>query len=81
VQAPTLWNDVSTWISTGLTFDQIIQLALYLKDIPGENNKTGVIDENYTIGYTTSQGAAVLVPDRARLGPLMVDVFGANYSQ
>jgi LCP family protein required for cell wall assembly len=81
VQAPTLWNDVSAGVSTGLVFDQLIQLALYLKDIPGENIKTGVIDENYTIGYTTSQGAAVLVPDRARLGPLMVDVFGANYSQ
>ncbi|MEO8608940.1 MAG: LCP family protein [Chloroflexota bacterium] len=81
VQAPTLWNDVSSGVSTGLTFDQIIQLVLYLKDIPSENIKTGVIDENYTIGYTTAQGAAVLVPDRARLGPLMVDVFGANYSQ
>jgi len=81
VQAPTLWNDLSTGVSTGLTFDQIIQLALYLKDIPGENIKTGVIDEHYTIGYTTSQGASVLVPDRAQLGPLMVDVFGANYSQ
>jgi polyisoprenyl-teichoic acid--peptidoglycan teichoic acid transferase len=81
VQAPTLWNDLSTGISTGLTFDQIIQLILYLKDIPSENTKTGVIDENYTIGYTTSQGASVLVPDRAQLGPLMVEVFGANYSQ
>jgi polyisoprenyl-teichoic acid--peptidoglycan teichoic acid transferase len=81
VQAPTLWNDVSSGVSTGLTFDQIIQLVLYLKDIPSENIKTGVIDSNYTIGYTTSQGAAVLVPDRADLGPLMVDVFGANYSQ
>jgi len=81
VQAPTLWNDLSTGISTGLTFDQIIQLALYLKDIPGENIKTGVIDEQYTIGYTTSQGASVLVPDRAQLGPLMVSVFGTNYSQ
>src|SRR5262249_25002329 len=76
IQAPTLWNDVSTGVSTGLTFDQIIQLVLYLKDIPSENIKTGVIDENYTTGYTTSQGAAVLVPDRARLGPLMVSVFG-----
>jgi polyisoprenyl-teichoic acid--peptidoglycan teichoic acid transferase len=81
VQAPTLWSQLSAGISTGLQFDQIIQLALYLKDIPGDNIKTGVIDDRYTINYTTSQGASVLVPDRARIGPLMVEVFGANYSQ
>jgi LCP family protein required for cell wall assembly len=81
VQAPTLWNQLSSGISTGLTFDQIIQLALYLKDIPAENIKTGVIDDRYTINYTTAQGAAVLVPDRAHIGPLMVEIFGADYSQ
>jgi LCP family protein required for cell wall assembly len=81
IQAPTLWNQLSSGISTGLQFDQIIQLALYLKDIPLESMQTGVIDERYTMGYTTSDGASVLVPDRANIGPLMVEVFGANYSQ
>jgi LCP family protein required for cell wall assembly len=81
IQAPTLWNQLSSGISTGLQFDQIIQLALYLKDIPLESMKTGVINEQYTMGYTTSDGASVLVPDRANIGPLMVEVFGANYSQ
>ncbi len=81
MQAPTLWNQLSTGISTGLQFDQIIQLALYLKNIPSENIKTGVIDDQYTIAYTTSQGASVLVPNRERIGPLLVQVFGANYSQ
>jgi LCP family protein required for cell wall assembly len=81
VQAPTLWSQLSQNISTGLSVDQLIPLALYLKDVPVENFRTGVIDERYTIGYTTSAGASVLVPDRARIGPLMVEVFGANYSQ
>jgi polyisoprenyl-teichoic acid--peptidoglycan teichoic acid transferase len=81
IQAPTLWNQLSSGISTGLQFDQIIQLALYLKDIPLDSMKTGVINEQYTMGYTTSDGASVLVPDRANIGPLMVEVFGANYSQ
>ncbi len=80
VQAPTLWNELSTGVSTGLKFEQILQLGWYLKDIPTENIKTGVIDERYTTGYTTSQGASVLVPDRFNIGPLMVEVFGANYS-
>lgn len=81
VQAPTIWNAIQSGISTGLSFEQILQLAWYLKDIPTENIRTGVIGPNYTIGYSTSQGASVLVPDRARLGNLMVEVFGANYSQ
>ncbi len=81
VQAPMLWNELSRGISTGLTLDQIIQLAWYLKDISPENIRTGVIDERYTMGYSTPQGASVLVPDRARLGQLMVEVFGPNYSQ
>lgn len=81
VQAPTLWNALQEGVSTGLTFDQIIQLVWYLKDVPAENIKTGVIDSSYTIGYSTPQGASVLVPDRARMGELMVEVFGTNYSE
>jgi hypothetical protein len=81
IQSPSLLAAVNDGLYTGLTLDQLIQLALYLKDIPGENIRTGVINEQYTIGYSTPQGASVLVPDRERIGPLMVEVFGANYSQ
>jgi LCP family protein required for cell wall assembly len=81
VQAPTIWKAISDGVSTGLSFDQILQLIWYLKDIPSGNIHTGVIDEHYTAGYSTPRGESVLVPDRARLGDLMVQVFGANYSQ
>ncbi|GIL14183.1 MAG: hypothetical protein BroJett038_29030 [Chloroflexota bacterium] len=81
IQSPTLWAQLSQGISTGLTLEQIIQLAWYLKDVSGENIRTGVINERYTAGYTTPGGASVLVPNRNTLGALMVDVFGQNYSQ
>jgi LCP family protein required for cell wall assembly len=80
-QAPTIWNAISSGVSTGLTFDQIIQLIWYLKDLNTENIHTGVINESYTTSYLTPRGESVLIPDRARLGALMVEVFGANYSQ
>lgn len=80
-QSPTIWNAISSGISTGLSFDQIIQLVWYLKDVDKANIKTGVIDNAYTMPYMTAGGAAVLIPDRARLGELMVKVFGSNYSQ
>lgn len=81
IQSPSLLAAVNEGLYTGLTLDQLIQLALYLKDIPTDNIRTGVINEQYTIGYSTPQGASVLVPDREKIGPLMVEVFGANYSE
>lgn len=81
IQSPSLWAALQGGIYTGLTLDQVIQMGLFLKDVPAENIRTGVINEAYTVGYTTPQGAQVLVPDRARLGQLMVETFGPNYSQ
>lgn len=81
VNSPTAWETLSKGVYTGLTLEQVIQLGLYIKDIPQENIRTGVINEGYTMEYSTPQGASVLVPDRAKLGELMVEVFGENYSQ
>jgi LCP family protein required for cell wall assembly len=81
IKAPSLYNSLYDNVYTGLSLDQMIQLAWYLKDIPNENIHTGVIDFTYARPWTTPQGSAVLVPDRARLGPLMVEVFGSDYSE
>lgn len=81
LQSPTLYAQFQENISTGLTLDQMLQLTLYLKDVPVENIRTGVVDQRYTQPYTTKTGAQVLVPNRARLGALMVEVFGADYNQ
>lgn len=80
-QAPLLWNTLSENVYTGLTLEQIIQLGLYVKDVPVENIKTGVINFSYLSNYTTSQGASVLIPNRSRLGNLMIEVFGDSYSE
>lgn len=81
LQAPTLWNTVNKNVYTGLSLEQVIQLILYIKDIPQENIKTGVIDGVYIRPYTTSSGASVLIPNAARIGELMSEIFGPNYSQ
>jgi LCP family protein required for cell wall assembly len=80
-QAPTILNGLEDRVYTGMTLDQMIQFALYLKDIPFENIKTGVIDGSYTSPYMTPRGESVLIPNRATLGNLMVEIFGASYSQ
>ena len=81
IQSPSIWANLEDDVYTGMTFEQVIQLGLYLKDVSSENIHTGVINELYTIPYSTSRGEAVLVPDRERIGSLMVEVFGATYSQ
>lgn len=81
IQAPTLWSSMSDNIYTGLTLEQIIQLGLFVKDIPLDNIDMGVIDYQYLQSYTTPDGASVLIPNRSRLGSLMIEVFGENYSQ
>jgi LCP family protein required for cell wall assembly len=80
VQAPTLWNTLSADIHTDLTFDQLVSLALYAKDIPKANVHQGVVDWHYVTGQMYN-GMSILVPNRAAMGPLMVQVFGANYNR
>ncbi len=79
--APTIWATVREGVRTGLTFDQLLRLAWYAKDIPLENIRTGVIDEHYITFYNTPDGQSVVIPNRYALGPLMVEVFGENYNQ
>lgn len=80
-QFPALWNSLSNNIYTGLTFEQVIQLALYAAEVPRENITMGVINYEYLRAYTTPGGSSVLIPDRARLGNLMVNIFGSTYTQ
>lgn len=81
ISAPGMLAHLSENVYTGLTVDQMIQLALYVKDVPPENIHTGVVDGRYIMPYTTSQGWSVLVPNRSMLGELMISIFGDNYSQ
>ncbi len=74
-KAPSLYAPLSSGIRTNMTLDEMISLALLAQDIPTENIRNGVIDSNYVVGYITSQGASVLVPNRDRIGPFLEYVF------
>ncbi len=80
-KAPTLWQEVQNGVRTGLDFNTLLALGMYLKDIPAENIHSGVVDQNYTTDWITPQGAMVLIPNQGQLAGLMVEVFGANYNQ
>lgn len=37
IEATGIWNDLDEGIETGLSFDQMLALAVYAKDVPSEN--------------------------------------------
>lgn len=80
-QTPTIWNAIRENFYTDLTFEQMISLGLYVKDVPRENIKTATIGFEYLRSWTTPAGASVLIPNRTKIGDLMAQVFGPNYSQ
>ena len=80
-QSPALWTSWQDNIHTGLTFEQIIQLSLYVRDVPRENITMGVVDFQYLQSWSTPEGASVLIPNVSRLPELMIRVFGDDYNQ
>jgi LCP family protein required for cell wall assembly len=79
-QAPSLWAELNDGVDTGLSLDQMLELAWYIKDIPAENFSNGVLDWQY-VTPVTWQGQAILVPNREKIGSLLVEVFGSDYNQ
>ncbi len=75
-----LWAELNEGIDTGLSLDQILQLAWWVKDIPSGNYQNAVVGWEYVIPWNY-QGMDILIPDRNKIGPLMVEVFGPNYNQ
>ena len=74
-KAPTLYASLQQSIDTDLSLDQMMRLAVLVKDIPRENIRTGVIGADYVISYETPQGAQVEIPNRAVIGPYLEYVF------
>lgn len=72
---PQILNALGDSIRTDLTFDQAVQLARILNDIPPEAFRGAVIDHNYTQDYVTDTGAQVLIPLRAKIGELYESFF------
>lgn len=77
-RAPTLYNTLSSSVQTNLTLEEMIRLAQLAEDISRENIRTAVIDNEYSMNYTTPEGSMVLVPNREEIGTLLQEVFWAQ---
>ena len=74
-KAPVLYQQINQGIRTDLSLDEIIRLATIAADIPSENIRSEVLDQNYVTSFRTPAGASVLVPINETITPLIQDMF------
>jgi len=78
MNAPAIYEDLSTGIRTNMSLNQIIQLAWKAMEIPFENIEMVVIGPQYITIETSPDGLAILkpIPDKIRL--LRDEIFGTG---
>ena len=62
-------------IRTDMSLEQMIRLAYTARDIPSENIRSEVLDQNYLMFHQTPQGASVLILINNRAAPLIQEMF------
>jgi polyisoprenyl-teichoic acid--peptidoglycan teichoic acid transferase len=81
-QAPALYQKLNASVTTNLTLQQMIALAVLAQDIPEENIKSAVIDYNYVQNGLEPAPAGnplqqVLIPEWDRIDALLSNLFPA----
>jgi hypothetical protein len=74
-QAPFLYQQLDQGIRTDLSLDELILLATTAADIPSENIRTEILDQNFVSSYRAPNGASVLVPINEQIAPLIQEMF------
>ncbi|MCL4246678.1 MAG: LCP family protein [Anaerolineae bacterium] len=74
-QIPTLWEQVSSNVTTNLSLNEILSLAQLAQDIPRSNITFGVIDNLYVDLAQTNTGDQVLLPRQTSMNFLLQQVF------
>ena len=80
-QVPSLLATLGDHLETGLELEQIVQLALLLKDVEFDNISMRVMDFEFLEEYVTEEyQQQVLVPRVERLPILLSQTFGEDYA-
>lgn len=76
LKAPSLYREVEGGIRTDLSLEQMLRLAKTVGDIPSENMRNEVLDQNYVTSYRTPGGASVLLLNSESAALLIQQLFG-----
>jgi LCP family protein required for cell wall assembly len=74
-QSPELWETLQGAVVTDLKLDEIVALANLASEVDPDAIRFGVVDENYTMFWTTPDEQEVLVPLRDRIRELRDYIF------
>lgn len=75
LKAPSLYREVESGIRTDLSLEQIMRLAKTVSDIPSDNTRNAVLDQDYVTSYRTPGGASVLLLNADVAMPMIQDLF------
>jgi LCP family protein required for cell wall assembly len=73
--APNLYRQVEEGVRTDLSLDQLLRLAQSASQVEDANIHNDVLDYRYVSGYTTENGAAVLILNNEAAAPLIQQLF------
>ena len=79
-KVPAILQTLSDNIYTGLSYQEIIELAIFAKDINFDDISMGVINFDYLEEFVTEDQQQVLIPRQGLLGGLLRKTFGDDYS-
>lgn len=75
LRAPSLYREVESGIRTDLSLEQIMRLAKTVGDLPSENMRSAVLDQDYVTSYRTPGGASVLLLNVDLAMPMIQELF------
>lgn len=75
LRAPSLYREVESGIRTDLSLEQMLRLAKTVGDIPSENMRNEVLDQDYVTSYRTPAGASVLLLNMDTALPFIQSLF------
>lgn len=75
LRAPSLYREVESGIRTDLSLEQMLRLVKTVGDIPAENLRNEVLDQDYVTSFRTPGGASVLLLNSEAALQLIRDLF------
>jgi len=72
---PELWTTMAGTMQTDLQLVDILELAQLADQVTPDKIESVVLNEDYTVNYTTEAGAMVLLPLREKIQPVIDTMF------
>ena len=80
-RAGEFWNTFEENVTTNMTYQEAVGLAMLVQEIPYENILLTSVGQGYVRDYTAPDGARVLIPIREKIRELISSMFSSSGAQ